>query len=134
VFAPGLFTEPYCNASAEGLFESTGRADLHVGEHMRVGIERDSDVGVTQHLRDDLGVDVLREQQCRARVPEVMEGRFYEPRLAGGFAGSSHGARSGSLPERNVWRTSLSAENTTDPSATGTIVPSLVSGPACVGR
>ena len=27
----------------------------------------------------------------------------------------------------------LSAENTTDPSATGTIVPSLVSGPACVG-
>ena len=33
-----------------------------------MGIERDSDVGVTQHLRDDLGVDVLREQQCRARV------------------------------------------------------------------
>jgi hypothetical protein len=58
----------YCNASVEGFIESTGRADLHVGEHMRVGMERDSDVGVTQHLRDDLGVDVLREQQCRARV------------------------------------------------------------------
>ena len=68
-----------CNASVEGFIESTGRADLHVGEHMRVGMERDSDVGVTQHLRDDLEVDVLREQQCRARVPEVMEaGRLWQ--------------------------------------------------------
>jgi hypothetical protein len=66
----------------EGFFESTGGADLHVGEHMRVGIERDSDVGVTQHLRDDLGVDVLREQQCRARVCR----RSWKRVVSGSFA------------------------------------------------
>ncbi len=40
---------------------------------MRVGIEGDSDVGVTQRLRDDLGVDVSREQQFILCVPEVIE-------------------------------------------------------------
>jgi hypothetical protein len=43
----GYLLQPYCNASAEGFFEGAGGAVLHVGEHMRVGIEGDSDVGVT---------------------------------------------------------------------------------------
>src|SRR5215210_8697452 len=56
----GCLLQPYCNASAEGFFEGAGGAVLHVGEHVRVGVEGDSNVGVTQHLRDDLEVDILR--------------------------------------------------------------------------
>jgi hypothetical protein len=54
--------------------------------------------------------------------------------LAGGDIRVRQRLRSGSRQERNVWRGPLSAENTTDPSATGTIGSSLGSGPACVGR
>jgi len=38
-----------------------------------VGVERYGDVGVPEHLRDDLGVYASREQQRRTRVPEVVE-------------------------------------------------------------
>lgn len=40
---------------------------------MTVGVERYGDVGVPEHLRDDLGVYAPREQQRRTRVPEVVE-------------------------------------------------------------
>ena len=40
---------------------------------MRVGIEGYGDGGVSQHLRNDLGVDVPRQEQRRARVPEIVE-------------------------------------------------------------
>ena len=42
----GFLLQPYCNASAEGFFEGAGGAVLHVGEHVRVGVEGDSDIGV----------------------------------------------------------------------------------------
>jgi hypothetical protein len=43
----GRFLQPYCNASAESLFEGAGGTVLHIGKHMRVGVEGDSDVGMT---------------------------------------------------------------------------------------
>ncbi len=43
----GRLLQPYCNASAEGFFEGAGGAVLQVGEYVRVGVEGDSDVGVT---------------------------------------------------------------------------------------
>ncbi len=33
-----------------------------------------------QHFRDHLGVDVLREQQGGARVPQIMEAEMRQPR------------------------------------------------------
>ena len=43
---------------------------------MRVGIERDADIGVTEALADDLGVNTLPEQASRMRVPQIMESKM----------------------------------------------------------
>ena len=48
--------------------------------------------GVLEHLRDDLGVDVPRQQQRRARVPQVVE-------ADGRQAGLLEQRRKGPLPE-----------------------------------
>ena len=55
---------------------------MHVGQDMRVGVERDGYGCMPQHFRDDLGVDVLREQQCRARVCR----RSWKRVVSGSFA------------------------------------------------
>jgi hypothetical protein len=39
---------------------------------MRVGVQGDGDAGMTQHLRDDFEINVLREQQRGARMPEIV--------------------------------------------------------------
>ncbi len=57
-----------------------GGALLHRREHMRVGVERDGYGGVPQHLREDLGVHVLGQEQGSARVPEVVEAYLRQPR------------------------------------------------------
>ncbi len=49
-----LYTNYYTNALKKRLFHRFGGAFLHVREHLRVGVERDGDAVVTQHLRDDL--------------------------------------------------------------------------------
>jgi hypothetical protein len=54
-----------------------------------VGVERYGDVGVPEHLRDDLGVYAPREQQRRTRVPEVVEA--YVGQAARGVASSACG-------------------------------------------
>lgn len=46
---------------------------LHVREHVAVGVQRDNDIGVAQHLGDYLGVDVPAEKESSACVPEVTE-------------------------------------------------------------
>src|SRR5918998_3666396 len=39
----GRLLQPYCNPSTEGFLEGAGRAVLHVGEHVGVGIQGDGD-------------------------------------------------------------------------------------------
>ena len=46
---------------------------------MGVGVEGDGDGGVAQKLLDELGVDVLREQDRSAGVAEAVEGDGGEP-------------------------------------------------------
>jgi len=41
--------------------------------HVAVRVEDHGDVGVLKHLRDDLRVDALREQEGVAGVPEIMK-------------------------------------------------------------
>ena len=73
--------QPYCNPLPQHIFEGTGRAVLHGGEDVGVGVKGDGYRGVSQHLRDDLGIDVSRQEQRRARVPEVVEADSREPGL-----------------------------------------------------
>jgi len=46
-----------------------------------VRIERQRDRGVSQHLRDDLGLQPLREQEGCRHVPTVMEPYFWQSRV-----------------------------------------------------
>src|SRR5918994_4882703 len=50
----GYYTVFYTNALRKRLFHSCNRAILHVGKHVRIGIERDGYAGMAQHLGDDL--------------------------------------------------------------------------------
>jgi hypothetical protein len=43
---------------------------LHVGEHVRVGVERNGYGGMPRHFRDELEVDVLGEKQRGTGVTE----------------------------------------------------------------
>jgi hypothetical protein len=47
---------------------------------VRVGVERDGDAGVAQHLGDHLRVHVLGEQERGARVPEIVEAYLRQAR------------------------------------------------------
>jgi hypothetical protein len=69
----GCLLQPYCNASAEGFFKGAGGAVLHVGEHVRVGVERNGYRSVTEKFLDELGVSPLSQQQCRAGVAKVVK-------------------------------------------------------------
>jgi hypothetical protein len=46
---------------------------------VRVGVEGDGYGGVPEHVRDDLGVNVLGEQERGARVPEAVEAYLRQP-------------------------------------------------------
>jgi hypothetical protein len=76
-----LYTNYYTNALRKRLFHRFSSARLHVREHVRVSVERDGYGGVTQHLRDDLRVDILGEQQRRARVSKIVEADLWHLRL-----------------------------------------------------
>ena len=43
------------------------------GHEMRVGIERETDRGVSEHLADPFGVATLSQQQGRRGVPQIVE-------------------------------------------------------------
>jgi hypothetical protein len=53
--------------------EHIRRHALHVRRHVAVPVERHRDVGMAEALLDDLRMDALRQEQRRARVPEVMD-------------------------------------------------------------
>ena len=53
-------------------------ADLH---HMIICIHRLRNRGLIQHFLNDLGIDVLRQQEGCARVPQGMEGESGQPRI-----------------------------------------------------
>jgi Phage Terminase len=48
------------------------RLAVHRRRRMAVGVERDRDGGVAEHLRDELRMDTLAEHQRRARMSSVM--------------------------------------------------------------
>ena len=45
---------------------------------MAVGVEGACDRGAAQQLSNELGVNVLLEQERRARVPEIVEGYVWQ--------------------------------------------------------
>ena len=47
---------------------------------MGVGIQGDGYASMAQHLGDHLRVHILREQECGARMPEVMEANLRQAR------------------------------------------------------
>jgi hypothetical protein len=55
------------------LLHRSGRALLHVREHMRVGIEGNGYAGVSEHLGHYLWVDVLGEKQRGTSMPKVVK-------------------------------------------------------------
>jgi hypothetical protein len=70
---------------------------------MRVDVQSDAHGGVSEHLGDDLRVDVLAEEKRRARVAEVVESDRPEPgglqeRLEGAIA-EVRGIDKGPKPE-----------------------------------
>lgn len=64
----------------QGVFEGTDRTLLHCWKNVRVSVQGDSNGRVAEHLGNDLGVDIAREQQGGARVPEVVEAYFAQVR------------------------------------------------------
>jgi len=54
---------------------------LHVGERMRVEIEGNPYLRVSEHFGDDLGVDSLQEQECSSLVTQVMKPYAWKPSL-----------------------------------------------------
>ncbi len=70
----GDLLQPYCNALPQRVLQGESCTILHVRKNVRVGVHH------------DFGVDVLREQQCRTRVPHrswnLISGSFANPRAA----------------------------------------------------
>ncbi len=54
-----------------------GGLSAHARQHVGAGVEGDRYAGVPQEFLDELGVDVLREQERRAGV-EIVEGDLRE--------------------------------------------------------
>jgi hypothetical protein len=63
----------YANTLRKHFLHCSGGALLHVGQHVRVGVEGNGYGCVPEHLRHYLGIDVLGEQQRGARMPEVVK-------------------------------------------------------------
>jgi hypothetical protein len=77
------------SAAREHVVELAGGFGLHGREDVRVGVERDTDLGVAEPLLNDLGMDALREQTsasssvadvCRL-VPQAVEPALGKARL-----------------------------------------------------
>jgi len=47
---------------------------------VRVGVERDGDASVAQHLRDNFGVNILGKEQRRTRVSKIVEADLWQLR------------------------------------------------------
>jgi hypothetical protein len=82
----------YCNPLTQRVLKDPSCTLLHVGKHVGIGIQGYGYSGVSQHLGDDLGVDVPAQQQRRARVPKVVE-------PDGGKYGLLEEEREGPLPK-----------------------------------
>jgi hypothetical protein len=52
----------------------------HAGQDVRVGVERDRDGGVPEHLLDQLGVLARLQQDRRCGVAEIVEPDAWQPR------------------------------------------------------
>jgi hypothetical protein len=63
----------YTNALREGLFHRFRGLAAHVGQDVRISVERYGDGSVAEHLGDYLGVDVPAEKQRSARVRKIVE-------------------------------------------------------------
>ena len=55
------------------LIDLIGRIFLHPRHHVRVGVEGQADVRVTQPLLDHLRMDVLLQHDRRCRVAKIVE-------------------------------------------------------------
>ena len=62
----------------EDILHSLNCLLLHPLKDMAVDRECEGHVAVTEHLGDDLGVDVLGEQEGSAGVPKIVEANFWE--------------------------------------------------------
>ena len=59
----GFLLQPYCKPFLpQCVLKGAGRAILHGGQYVGVGIQGDGYGGVPQHLGDYLGVDVPRQE------------------------------------------------------------------------
>jgi hypothetical protein len=58
---------------SECAVNDSGRVLLHAGQHVRIKIERDADLGVPEALAGDLGVNARREQVGRVGMAQVVE-------------------------------------------------------------
>ena len=64
----------------QGGVHRAGGGISHVRQHVRIDVEREANVGVTQELLDELGVDALPQQERSAGVPQVVKaGALREP-------------------------------------------------------
>jgi hypothetical protein len=77
--ASPYYTNFYTNALRKRLFHSRNRAALHVRKHVGVGVERDGDGPVPQHLGDDLGVDVFEQQYGCGGVTQLVKRHRRKP-------------------------------------------------------
>ncbi len=59
--------------SVHVLDEGGNGVSVHRRQHVRVGVQRHGDIGVTEAIGDDLDGDAGLEQQRRVGVPQVME-------------------------------------------------------------
>src|SRR5688500_16900846 len=61
-FAPPVY------GVAQGRVNTVGGLGLHVGQHVRIRVQRDADLGVPEALADDLGMNVGLEHGGRVTV------------------------------------------------------------------
>lgn len=61
------------------LLHSCCRLLLHVGQHVGIGIECNSNGSMAQHFADDFGINAPPQQECRRRMPEVVEANPRQP-------------------------------------------------------
>ena len=56
------------------IVHSVGEPAIHVLYHVAVGVQRDRDVGVPEHLLNELGMLACHEEYCSARMPKIVQG------------------------------------------------------------
>src|SRR6266566_7280905 len=60
-------------SGSEQLIDRAGRLLAQHRQDMRVGVHRDADLRVTEHLHDDPIWNAFRKQESRTAVPQVMQ-------------------------------------------------------------